>query len=167
MNERHLLPMLLLILSPLIVLSVGCVTRQSGEVVVLSALDREFAEPVLDDVGDELSLPFRIKYDVESNKTVGLTNEIIRNQQRPRADLFWNNEILHTIRLQKLGLLEPLRIDVGIARGTIPQTICFAHRSLVWFRRAGSGVDREHGTDAGFRIAPSFVFRFSRHSIQR
>ena len=131
MNERHLLPMLLLILSPLIVLSVGCVARQSGEVVVLSALDREFAEPVLDDVGEELSLPLRIKYDVESNKTVGLTNEIIRNQQRPRADLFWNNEILHTIRLQKLGLLEPLKATLESQGGRFPKR--FVSPTGHWF----------------------------------
>jgi iron(III) transport system substrate-binding protein len=91
-----------------IFLFTGCINRQTDEVVVLSALDREFADPVLEDVRAQLKMPLRIKYDVESNKTVGLTNEIIRNQQRPRADLFWNNEILHTIRLQKLGLLEPV-----------------------------------------------------------
>lgn len=86
----------------------GCINRQPDEVVVLSALDREFAATVLGDVETELKMPLRVKYDVESNKTVGLTNEIIRNRQRPRADLFWNNEIMHTIRLQKLGLLQPV-----------------------------------------------------------
>ncbi len=86
----------------------GCINRQADEVVVLSALDREFAAAVLEDVGADLKLPLRVKYDVESNKTVGLTNEIIRSQARPRADLFWNNEILHTIRLANLGLLEPV-----------------------------------------------------------
>ena len=93
--------------------SSGCINRQADEVVVLSALDREFAAPVLTDVEAELKMPLRIKYDVESNKTVGLTNEIIRNQQRPRADLFWNNEILHTIRLEKLGLLESVDVPQG------------------------------------------------------
>ena len=87
---------------------VGCIHTDPDEVVILSALDREFSQPILDDVGKELKLPLRSKFDVESNKTVGLANEIIRNAKRPRADLFWNNEILHTIRLQKLGLLEPI-----------------------------------------------------------
>lgn len=87
-------------------LLMGCIDQRTDEVVVLSALDREFAAEVLADAGAELNLPLRIKYDVESNKTVGLTNEIIRNARRPRADLFWNNEILHTLRLKELGLLE-------------------------------------------------------------
>jgi iron(III) transport system substrate-binding protein len=84
----------------------GCVDREEGEVVVLSALDREFSAPIFADAEHRLDLPLRIKYDVESNKTVGLANQIIRNRQRPVADLFWNNEILHTLRLKNLGLLQ-------------------------------------------------------------
>ena len=45
------------------------------------------------------------KFDVESTKTVGLTEAIIAERARPRCDVFWNNEILHTLRLEKLGLL--------------------------------------------------------------
>jgi iron(III) transport system substrate-binding protein len=32
---------------------------------------------------------------------------LIQQQGSPRGDVFWNNEILHTLRLEKLGLLEP------------------------------------------------------------
>ncbi len=84
----------------------GCISKQENEVVILSALDREFSESILDDVSAELNIPLRKKFDIESNKTVGLTNEIILNSKRPRADIFWNNEILHTIRLERMGLLE-------------------------------------------------------------
>ena len=49
MNERHLPPLLLIALLSLLSFSIGCITREDGEVVVLSALDREFAEPVLED----------------------------------------------------------------------------------------------------------------------
>ena len=51
-------------------------------------------------------LTFLAKYDQESSKTVGLANEIINQSQRQRADLFWNNEILHSLRLKQKGLLE-------------------------------------------------------------
>jgi iron(III) transport system substrate-binding protein len=84
----------------------GCMQSQQNEVIVYSALDREFSEPILDSVGDDLGLRILPRYDVESNKTVGLANAIIAEQNRPRCDVFWNNEILHTIRLQKAGLLE-------------------------------------------------------------
>ena len=46
------------------------------------------------------------KFDTESTKTVGLTEAIIAERARPRCDVFWNNEILHTLRLEELGLLD-------------------------------------------------------------
>jgi iron(III) transport system substrate-binding protein len=81
--------------------------RDVGRVVVYSALDQEFAEPVLVDLGKELGLEIATKFDVESTKTVGLTNSLITEAVRPRCDLFWNNEILNTLRLQDKGLLQP------------------------------------------------------------
>ncbi len=87
----------------------GCVPRSESDVVVYSALDQEFAEPIL--MGFERRQDGETgviaKFDVESTKTVGLVNQIIAEKDRPQCDLFWNNEILHTVRLQKLGLLQP------------------------------------------------------------
>lgn len=84
----------------------GCITEKENEVVIYAALDREFSEPILDDMAAELKLSILPRYDVESNKTVGLANAIIAEKGRPRCDIFWNNEILHTLRLQEAGLLE-------------------------------------------------------------
>lgn len=87
----------------------GCLRTQPQEVVVYAALDKEFSEPLLEQFSRQSGIKVLGKYDVESNKTVGLANEIIANAGRPRGDLFWNNEILHTLRLEKLGLLESYR----------------------------------------------------------
>ena len=84
----------------------GCLSQTENEVVVHTALDREFSEPILADLENELQLTIRSKYDQESNKTVGLVSGIIQDRDRPVADVFWNNEILHTLRLEKMGLLE-------------------------------------------------------------
>ena len=97
----------LLIVSGLVLISFsGCIVEKENEVVVYAALDREFSEPILEDVGKELDFRVLPRYDVESNKTVGLANAIIAEKNRPRCDIFWNNEILHTLRLQEAGLLE-------------------------------------------------------------
>jgi iron(III) transport system substrate-binding protein len=69
------------------------------------ALDREFSEPLLTDFRKETGVEVRPKFDVESTKTVGLTNLIRSEAARPRADIFWNNEIINTIRLKQAGLL--------------------------------------------------------------
>lgn len=84
----------------------GCISRSDKEVVVYAALDKEFSQPILDDFEEQTGIQVQAKYDVESNKTVGLATEIIQTANKPRADVFWNNEILHTLRLKKLGLVE-------------------------------------------------------------
>jgi len=78
-------------------------------VVVYSALDREFSEPLLLDYAKRTGIRVLPKFDVESTKTVGLTNLLVAESSRPRCDLFWNNEIVNTIRLKEKGLLAPFR----------------------------------------------------------
>jgi iron(III) transport system substrate-binding protein len=85
--------------------SMGCIPASDREVVVYSALDVEFSEPLLQQFTQETGIQVRPKYDVESTKTVGLTSALIAEAQRPRCDLFWNNEILNTLRLKRRGLL--------------------------------------------------------------
>ena len=79
----------------------------AGRVVVYTALDQEFSEPILEDYEAETGTAVDAKYDVESTKTVGLTNKIIAERDRPRCDVFWNNELVNTLRLKQEGLLEP------------------------------------------------------------
>ena len=88
-------------------LSGGCWRASAGEVVVYAALDREFSAPQLARFERETGLSVAPKYDVESTKTVGLANAILLERARPVCDLFWNNEILHTLRLARAGVLQP------------------------------------------------------------
>jgi iron(III) transport system substrate-binding protein len=75
------------------------------EVVVYCALDREFSEPILQRFEKDTSVAVRASYDVESTKSVALAERILRERRRPRCDLYWNNEILNTLRLDKAGVL--------------------------------------------------------------
>ncbi len=84
----------------------GCGQNQP-EVVVYCALDAEFAQPIFDQFEQQSGIRVLAKFDVESTKTVGLANALIAEAKRPRADVFWNNEIIHTARLARLGLLAP------------------------------------------------------------
>ncbi len=80
-----------------------------NKVVVYSALDREFAAPVLQAFEKKTGVPVVAKFDVESTKTVGLTQLLLFEAPSPRCDLFWNNEILNTLRLKEKGILAPMR----------------------------------------------------------
>jgi iron(III) transport system substrate-binding protein len=86
----------------------GC--PQSGStprVVLYCAQDEEFASGLLDDFRTGTGLPVAPKFDTEADKSVSLYQELVSEKNRPRCDVFWNNEILSTIRLQRQGLLEP------------------------------------------------------------
>ena len=87
----------------------GCVKRAESDVVVYAALDEEFSFPILDafERATDHETGVVAKFDVESTKTVGLVSRLIREKDKPVCDVFWNNEIMHTVRLQKLGLLRP------------------------------------------------------------
>jgi iron(III) transport system substrate-binding protein len=84
----------------------GCPASQN-RVVLYSAQDREFAEGLLAKFTAQAGLPVDTKFDSEANKSVSLFKELEAEKGRPRCDVFWNNEILSTIRLQRLGMLEP------------------------------------------------------------
>ncbi len=87
----------------------GCWDSSQSEVVVYTALDSEFSQPIFDDFEKRSDVSVRAKFDVESTKTVGLTAAIIEERNRPRCDVFWNNEIVNTLRLKREGLLEVYR----------------------------------------------------------
>jgi iron(III) transport system substrate-binding protein len=83
--------------------------RQPGQmdVVLYCAQDQEFAVNALERFRQLTELTVRTKFDTEKTKSVSLFTELFNERDRPRCDVFWNNEIVNTIRLQRLGLLEP------------------------------------------------------------
>lgn len=98
----------------MISLTAGCLQTADKELIVYAALDREFSEPILQRFEAETGIHVRVRYDTESTKTVGLTSRIIQESKgQPLCDLFWNNEIVNTMRLDSLGLLR--RCDVPAA----------------------------------------------------
>ena len=87
----------------------GC-TKPNSAVVVYTALDQEFSEPLFAPFEKATGIRVRPNFDTESTKTVGLANRILIEAEggRTRCDLFWNNEILHTLRLKERGLLRQI-----------------------------------------------------------
>jgi iron(III) transport system substrate-binding protein len=84
----------------------GC-SRKEPRVVLYCSQDKEFAEPIFDAFKSQNKLGVAVRYDTEANKSVSLYRELVAEKNRPRCDVYWNNEIVSTIRLQKQGLLEP------------------------------------------------------------
>lgn len=95
---RHFLPLLFLG-------ALAC----SGEpkLMIYCALDQQFSEPLLRQLAGELDLDLETRFDTEAAKTVGLVSMLLEERSSPRASVFWNNEIAHTVRLANEGLLLP------------------------------------------------------------
>jgi iron(III) transport system substrate-binding protein len=91
----------------LLLLPLGCGGGGKPRVVLYSAQDQEFAEKSLAEFDQRTGIQVDPKYDTEKNKSVSLYTELLKEKDRPRCDVFWNNEILMTILLQRQGLLEP------------------------------------------------------------
>lgn len=77
------------------------------QVVVYTALDRMFSEPILADFTARTGIAVKPAYDTEATKTVGLYNRLVAERSRPVCDVFWNNEIARTLALDREGLLAP------------------------------------------------------------
>ena len=90
----------------------GC-GRNTPRVVLYCAQDREFALGVLVSFRERFGLEVVPKFDTEKHKSVGLYTELVAEKDRPRCDVFWNNEIVSTIRLQRQGLLEEYESPSG------------------------------------------------------
>jgi iron(III) transport system substrate-binding protein len=74
-------------------------------VTIYCAVDDVHAIPILDAFERETGIHVHRNFDTEANKTVGLVQRLREERGNPRCDVFWNNEIMHTIRLKKEGVL--------------------------------------------------------------
>ncbi len=80
--------------------------KQEG-VVLYCSTDDVIARPILDDFERETGIHVKAEFDTEASKTVGLANRLKLERATPRCDVFWNNEILQTVRLADDGVFEP------------------------------------------------------------
>ena len=131
----------------------SCRRSAAREVVAYVALDSEFARPVLDRFTRRTGIRVAAVFDWESTKTVGLANRLIAEKPRPRCDLFWNNEILQTLRLKREGILRPFAPD-GVR--AIPER--FRDRDGMWYGFAARArVLIVHRKALGNQPAPASV----------
>ena len=130
--------------------------------VVYCAHDAVFAEEILRAFEKTSGIRVATRYDTEATKSLGLVELLVREAGAPRCDVFWNNEVLGTIDLQRRNLLEPYR-GAGFAR--IPAAFKdpdgswtgFAARLRVIIRRA----DRPAGDEVRPPQLPANVDRWA------
>jgi iron(III) transport system substrate-binding protein len=89
-------------------LGTACQRDTRSPVVVYTAQDQVYAEPLLKAYGVETGSDVRPVFDSEAVKTVGLVNRLIAERGHPQADVFWNNEELRSHQLAAAGVFAPV-----------------------------------------------------------
>ena len=89
-----------------LLVSGGCWFGGGNEVAVYTAVDARISEPVLNEFADDTAIKVIARFNAESAKTPGLADAIIAERSSPHCDVFWDNEVMNTLRLAEMGLLE-------------------------------------------------------------
>ena len=105
MKMKQMKKWLLLNIGMILMLSMAGCGKKQDEVVVYTAVDQVYADEIFEMFEEETGITVKAVYDTESNKTTGLTNRIIAEAEKPVCDVFWNNEFIQTIDLEKKGML--------------------------------------------------------------
>ncbi|MCL2700853.1 MAG: extracellular solute-binding protein [Phycisphaerae bacterium] len=104
----------LLVLSclvPVLVLA-ACQDKKQRRVVLYYSADVQVADPILDEFEKQTGIRVDRVCDSEAAKTVGLFNRLLAEKAKPACDVFWSNEVVYMIQLQRQGLLAPLESPV-------------------------------------------------------
>lgn len=109
-----LLRISLICLSIGLTFSAGCSDERTANgdgdaptVVLYTAIDRPYAEQIVADFERETGIKVQLKTDAEATKTTGLATALVAERDNPQADVWWNNEIFHTVNVAGEGVLEP------------------------------------------------------------
>src|SRR5688572_31906983 len=68
-------------------------------VVVYTSVDQPVAEPILREFEKRTGIKVDVQTDTEATKSAGLAARLQAEKANPQADVWWGNEIFHTINL--------------------------------------------------------------------
>jgi iron(III) transport system substrate-binding protein len=87
----------------------GCRKQQtattSQTVVCYCGIDEPYASKVFADFEKQTGIHVAPEYDIESSKSVGLSEKIRAERDHPRADVWWGSEAFLTVRMAADGVL--------------------------------------------------------------
>jgi iron(III) transport system substrate-binding protein len=77
----------------------------ADRVVIYTSVDQPIAEPILREFEKQSGIAVQIRTDTEASKSVGLAERLRAEKDNPLCDVWWGNEVFHTIRLADDGVL--------------------------------------------------------------
>ena len=86
----------------------ACDKPQARKPLVLyTSVDEPIARSIVQGFTRNTGIAVVIRTDTEASKTAGLVMRLRAEKDHPQADVFWNNEVFHTINLAAEGVLAP------------------------------------------------------------
>jgi iron(III) transport system substrate-binding protein len=112
-SRRLLSPVWWIIVVAVLTLVLGAVVmpgiqrlKVPSHIVVYTSQDKVYAEELIKLFTAETGLEVRAVYDSEAVKAVGIANRLLAEKNRPRCDVFWNNEEIRTRQLAREGVFD-------------------------------------------------------------
>ncbi|HYO07372.1 MAG TPA: extracellular solute-binding protein [Tepidisphaeraceae bacterium] len=87
----------------------GPATQPAGDVVLYSSIDEPYLRPLIARFERQAGLKVVLVTDTEATKSAGLVQRLDAERERPKADVYWGNEVFHTLNLVEQGLFAPYR----------------------------------------------------------
>jgi iron(III) transport system substrate-binding protein len=81
--------------------------NSAGQVVLYTAVDEPVARPIIKEFERQTGITVIVRTDGEATKTAGLAERLEAERHKPQADVWWSNEIFHTINLGRQKVLTP------------------------------------------------------------
>jgi iron(III) transport system substrate-binding protein len=81
--------------------------------VLYTSVDEPYVKPILAAFEARSGIKVLAQTDTEATKSAGLAARLEAERDRPRADVWWGNEVFHTIRLAEAGVLAPYESPAG------------------------------------------------------
>lgn len=98
----------------------GCERRNGSDakaspdgVVIYTSIDEPYVRPLIQRFEQKTGLKVVVVADSEATKTAGLVEKIEAEKSHPRADVYWGNEIFHTINLAEKGIFAAYRSPIA------------------------------------------------------
>ena len=109
LSRRHFVAMAIGLVLSVTGLSSAVAQGAGGKVVIYSSIDDPYVRPLVKRFERNTGIQVTLITDSEATKTAGLVERIEAEKDNPRADVYWGNEIFHTLRLAEQGVFAVYR----------------------------------------------------------
>ena len=85
----------------------GC-GGKTADVVLYCGVDQDQSQAIAQAFEQETDIAVAFHGETEAMRSIGLPQKLLFEKDRPRADVYWSNEIMHMVKLVRAGVMDPL-----------------------------------------------------------